>query len=413
MTLDPVHVDEIAALARLIDRDVDDTDHAELAEQVWESWLDPLTHEGRVVFEPIGEQQRHRVAIDDIGLVDPPFTTCHGIDAGTMNPTTFRNGAVIDVAHAAMAREPSDQSLHRCRSIVGTILHGGRTITVPENWITFDEEHCRRKWLQVPRVDRFAEGVVHTLALYHAESNHALEHLDEVENLLMLDGPIYPKELLRWEDRHQELRNRLHAEVLPSQVVQAYIELMGSCIERDLPVLGFVKNPASNRLTRCLRSASLAAPWFNDAAFFREILAPGSSVDRPADHLTYTNWFVSRAGTDRTFAADEPISLDIEFSHDREKYELTTMAVYDPRDGVVYTVEAPRGVTADPDVRERVTTHVLRDIAAERGPPRAIAKADSLARIGRGEKRSLREAIEATWGTRVDRTYDDLRWGEA
>lgn len=413
MTLDPVHVDEIAALARLIERDVDDTDHGELADQVWETWLDPLTHDGRVVFEPLDEQERLRVAIDDIGLIEPPFPTCHGVDAGTMNPTTFRNGAVIDVAHAAMAREPSDQDLHRKRSIVGTIIHGGQSVAVPERWQPFDEGYGRRKWLRVPRVDRFAEDVVHTLALYHAESDHALAHLDRVEDALLLDGPIYPKELLRWEDRHQELRDRLHAEVVPGQVIQAYIDLATECLDRNLPLLGFVKNPASNRLTRVIRSSGHPAPWFNDAAFFRQILAPGSSVDRTADHLVYTSWFVSRAGTDRTFAADEPITLDVSFPRDRSAYEVTTMAVYDPRDGVVYTVEAPRGITEDADVRERLTKQVLRGVAAERGPPRAVAKADSLARIGRGEKRSLREAIESEWNTRVDRTYDDLRWGEA
>lgn len=413
MTLDPVHVDEIAALARLIERDVDDTDHGELAEQVWDSWLDPLRDDGRVVYEPLDEQGRRRVAIDDVGLIEPPFATCHGIDAGTMNPTTFQNGAVIDVAHAAMAREPSDQDLHRNRSIVGTIIQGGRSMTVPETWDAFDAGHCRRKWLRVPAVNRFAEGVVHTLALYHAESDHALSHLDRVEDVLLLDGPVYPKELLRWEDRHQELRDRLHAEVVPSRVIQAYIDLVTECLDRDIPLLGFVKNPASNRLTRAVRGAGHPAPWFNDAAFFRRILADGASVERAADHLAYTSWFVSRAGTDRTFAADEPIGLDIAFPNDRTDYEVTTMAIYDHRDGVVYTAEAPRGVTADPARRDRLTKLVLREVAAERGPPRAIAKADSLARIGRGEKRSLREAIESEWNTRVDRTYDDLRWGEA
>ena len=413
MTLDPVHVDEIAALARLIERDVDDTDHGALAAQIWESWLDPLTHDGQAVYEPLDEQFRRRVAIDDIGLIEPPFPTCHGIDAGTMNPTTFRNGAVVDVAHAAMAREPSEQALHRRRSIVGTIIHGAQTMAVPEQWHSFDGGYCRRKWLRAPRVDRFAEGVVHTLALYHAESDHALTHLDRVEDALLLDGPMYPKELLRWEDRHTELRERLHAEVVPSEVIQAYIRLVTKCLDRELPLLGFVKNPASNRLTRVIRAAGHPAPWFNDAAFFRQILAPGSSVDRKADHLTYTNWFVSRAGTDRTFAADAPIGLDIRFPNERTAYEVTTMAVYDPRDSVVYTVEAPRGITENQELRERLTKLVLRDVAAERGPPQAVAKADSLARIGRAEKRSLREAIESAWDTRVDRTYDDLRWGEA
>lgn len=411
MTIDPVHVDEIAALASLIKRDVDDTDHTDLAEQVWEQWLDPLHRDGRVVFEPIDELTRRRVPIEEIGLIEPPFSSRHGIDAGTMNPTTFRNGAVIDIAHAAIAREPTDQTLHRKRSIVGTILHAGQTVSVPEQWQTFDNEHSRRKWLNVPRVDRFAEGVVHTLALYHAESDHALTHLDRVEDVLLLDGPIYPKELLRWEDRHRELREQLHAEVVPAEVIQAYVKLVNQCLEREIPLVGFIKNPASNRVTRAIRAAGHPAPWFNDAAFFRRILAPGTAVEKEADHLAYTTWFISRAGTDRTFAADEPLSFPITIDGRRDDFEVTTMAIYDPRDRVVYTAEAPRGVTADPDRRERLTRLLLREVAAERGPPRAIQKADRLARIGREEKRSLRSAIEAEWNTRIDRTYDDLRWG--
>lgn len=411
MTLDPVHVDEIAALARSIEPDVSDEEHDDLAEQVWADWLDPLRQEGRVVLEPIDGQFRRRAAIDEIGLIESPYPTRHGLDAGTMNPTTFRNGAVIDVAHAAMAREPSDQTLHRKRSIVGTMIQGGAATVVPDHWVSFDADHSRRKWLDVPAVDRFAEGVVHTLALYHAESDHALTHLDAVEDILLLDGPIYPKELLRWEDRHRELREKLHAEVVPGQVLQDYLTLVTRCLERDLPVLGFVKNPASNRVTRAIRASGHPAPWFNDANFFRRVLDPGSSIDRPADHLTYTNWFISRAGTDRTFAADEPVGLPITFEHEREAYEVTTMAIFDPRDGMVYTAEAPRGVTEEPDRRERMTRLLLREVAAERGPPRAIQKADGLARISRGEKRSLRASIEAEWDTTVDRTYDDLRWG--
>lgn len=411
MTLDPVHVDEIAALARLIERDVDDDEHDDFAERVWTDFLDPLRHDGRVVLEPVEEQARRRARIDEIALSPSPFPTRHGIDAGTINPTTFHNGAVIDVAHAAMAREPSDHELHRRRSIVGTIHLNDRTVAVPDEWVAFDDGYGRRKWLQAPRVRRFAEGVVHTLSLYHAESEHATSHLDQVDDILVLDGPIYPKEILRWEDRHRELRDRLVSDVLPGKVVQSYVDLVATALGRELPLLGFVKNPSSNRLTRAIRDAGKPAPWFNDAAFFRHVLDPTGAVDRPQDHLAFTNWFVSRAGTDRAFAEAGGRSIDLSFEEPAWRFEVTFMAVYDPRDGIVYRAEAPRGVTADPDARERLTRLLLREIAAERGPPRAVRKADRLARIGRGEKRSLRRAIESEWDTTVDRTYDDLRWG--
>lgn len=411
MTLDPVHVEEIAALARLIERDVDDDEHDDFAEHAWTDLLDPLRHDGREVIAPVNDLSRGTVHIDEIGLIEPPFPTTNGLDSGTINPTTFENGAVIDVAHAAMAAHPSNHDLHRHRSIVGTIHLGSQTEHIPEQWEPFDEEYGRRKWLHAPRVRRFAEGVVHTLSLFHAESAHAIEFVDEVEDVLLLDGPVYPKEILRWEDRHRELREQLVADVLPGRVVQSYVDLVESCLERELPILGFVKNPSSNRLTRTIREIGQPAPWFNDAGFFRRVLDPTDAVDRPQEHLAFTNWFVSRAGTDRAFADAQGSALDLEFLEPAWRYEVTFMAILDPRDGVVYRAEAPHGVTADEGTRERLTRLLLREIAAERGPPKAIQKADQLARIGRDQKRSLRRAIEAEWDTTVDRTYDDLRWG--
>ena len=49
MTLDPVHFDGIAALARRITQHVDEQDHRDAAETVWQEFLDPLHHDGDVV----------------------------------------------------------------------------------------------------------------------------------------------------------------------------------------------------------------------------------------------------------------------------------------------------------------------------------------------------------------------------
>ncbi len=405
MTLDPVHVDGIAALASQLERTVADDDHDRLAERVWESFLDPLRADDEVVLEPVDERERHRVDIEAVALIDPPFASSHGLDAGTLNPTTYRNGAVVDVAHAAIAREPSDHELHRSRSIVGAVHMGQEQGIGDEEWSRFDDGYCRQKWIPAPPVDRFAEAVTHSLALYSAESSHAQAHLAEVDDLLMLDGPIYPKELLRWQDRHRELRDRLVSEPLPGEIVTNYLELVENSRDVDMPVIGFVKNPASNRLTRTLRRSGLPAPWRNDAGLFRRILAP--AADPESGTLAYTNWFHSRAGTDGSFTADGGIlELDVPSGAG-----VTFMTILDPRDGAIYRVEAPAWVTADAERRDRVTGMVLRGVAAERGPPRAIAKADGLARIGRGERRSLRDVIASRWDTEVDRTYDDRRWG--
>ena len=54
----------------------------------------------------------------------------------------------------------------------------------------------------------------------------------------------------------------------------------------------------------------------------------------------------------------------------------------------------------------------LASVAAERGPPLAVDKADELAKIGGREKRSLRETLEETFQSRRARQYDDVRWGD-
>ena len=55
MTLDPVHYEGIARLARRIQYDVDETDHRDVAETVWREYLDPLVADDRRVLEPLDE----------------------------------------------------------------------------------------------------------------------------------------------------------------------------------------------------------------------------------------------------------------------------------------------------------------------------------------------------------------------
>ena len=103
MTLDPVHYDGIARLARRIDHGADERDRRAFAETVWAEFLDPLRDDGRTIVDPVGEQRRRYVDCEDVALHDRPFPTEHGLDAGTINPTTFKNGLVIDIAQAAMS----------------------------------------------------------------------------------------------------------------------------------------------------------------------------------------------------------------------------------------------------------------------------------------------------------------------
>jgi hypothetical protein len=409
MTLDPVHVDGIAQLASRVGRNVDDRERGDVAERAWAEFLDPLYQDGEVVLEPLDEVQRHKVPIEAVALEESAFETQHGLDAGTINPTTFKNGLVLDVSQAAMAGVPSDIELHRARTIVMTVHTNDPSVDVHDEWRGGDEGYAQHRILHAPRVDRYEQTVVHALALYLAESEHAITQAESVDDLLVLDGPIYPTGLLKWADRHPELKRVLTEEEQPQDVLANYLTLVETFADREVPLIGFVKNSASKAVTRALRS-SLGAPWVDDDAFFRRVLERLDDDGRPeTDHLTFTNWFRSRAGTDGMLC-DGSLAVDCERTLAEEAYEVTFFVVYDPRDDLVYRVEAPYVVTRDAELRAALTSHVLSEVAGERGPPLPVGKADELARIDRQGKQTLRRRIEREFDTSQQRSYNDKRW---
>jgi len=417
VTLDPIHVDAIASLAGSVADTADDSDHGQFAETVFEQWLDPLMDRGQRVIEPLGEPRRQRVDIDAIALVDRPFETVHGIDSGTINPTAFKNGLVLDLAHAAMAAEPSDIETHRARTIVVTAHTNDPTQLSDSEWISYDRGHSRRRVIRAPRVNKYAEAVVHALALYFAEGHHALEHADRVDELLILDGPLYPKEVLSWRNRTPELEE-LTYEARPKRVLENYIRLVETFVDREVPIAGFVKNPTARVITSTLarKNTGFEAPWPDDTAFFTRLLERHHARDaheegrrRRTDELTFSSWFVSRGGPDETMAARGD-ALGVDRTLPAEAYEVTFCIIYDPRHDICYKIEAPYAVTKDETVRRKLTTQLLSEVAAERGPPRAVAKADELARISAAEKQSLRRKFETQFDSESLRTYDSIRW---
>jgi len=410
MTLDPVHVDGIAQLAGQVRATVETSDQTAAAEAVWADFLDPLWQDGTKILEPLGEQRRRKVPVEDIALADPPFPTQHGLDSGTINPTTFKNGLVLDVAQAAMSAVPSDVALHRGRTIIMAVHSNDTTVSLGGEWQGGDRGYARRRVLDAPQVDRFEQRVVHALALYLAESEHALTNEDVVEDLFILDGPIYPTGLLRWADRDSELAELLAEDDRPKAVVGNYLELVERFVERDVPLVGFIKNSSAKGLTRAVRRKT-NAPWVDDNAFFRRVLERREDDgDLVTDALTCTNWFRSRGGTDATMAADGD-ALGVERELDPELYEVTFFVLYDPRTDLVFRVEAPYAFTRDPDRREKLTRQLLHDVAAEQGPPLAIAKADELAGIDRQGSEELTRRIEREFETDREKSYDDTRWG--
>ena len=412
MTLDPVHFKAISRLAGRVQRTVDEDEHRDFAATVWNEYLDPLYADGQPIIEPLGEQRRRKVDVEDVSLEADRFPTSHGLDSGTINPTTFKNGLVVDVAQAAMSSVPSDLDLHRTRTMVTAVHSSDVAVALPDDWELEDEGYVQSRLLHVPMVDRSVTPVVHELALYLAEVEHATKQAELVEDLLVMDGPIYPKGLLTWENRDAELAELLAAEQTPREIIERYVRLVEAFLESGVPVVGFVKTPVTGLVTRTVREKEGQAPWVNDAAFFSKVLERGAYEDdgwaRDGDSLTFTNWFVSRGRADHAIPDGRH---DIVLERPPEDYEVTFCMVYDPRTDTVYRIEAPRAVTRDAERREAITMQVLKDVAAERGPPPAVAKADSLASISRKETAALRRALEGAFDSELDTTYDDDRWG--
>jgi hypothetical protein len=413
MTLDPVHFKAITRLAGSISHEVDEREHRAFAETVWEEFLDPLVVDGVDVVEPMDELRRRKVDAEDVALDADRFPSQHGLDSGTINPTTFKNGLVVDVAQAAMAAVPSDLDLHRTRTMVFAVHSNEATVHFRGDWRGDDEGYVKSRVLHVPRTDRSVTPVVHELALYLAEVEHATGQADLVEDLLVMDGPVYPKGLLTWEDRDRELAELLEGERTPREVIGSYVSLVESFMRREVPVVGFVKTPMTRLITRAIREREGSGPWVNDAAFFSQVLErgeyhPEDGWQRETDHLTFTNWFVSRGPADRAIPEGR---YDLTLAFEPEDYAVTFCMVYDPRTDTVYRVEAPAAFTRDEEVREALTMQVLKDVAVERGPPAAVAKADGLASISRKETVALRRALETALDSDMDTTYNDERWG--
>ncbi|WP_049969730.1 DNA double-strand break repair nuclease NurA [Haladaptatus cibarius] len=414
MTLDPVHFDGIATLADEIEYEGEERNHQELARNVWENYLDPLYHEGTKVLEPLGTLERRQANMQDLALEDDRFETMHGLDSGTTNPLPFKNGLVVDVAHAAMSSSPSDLDLHDSRTVVKAVHTNDVERDFGSEWKPY-AKNSKRKIVHVPRRDDFEEDIVHALALYRAESRHALDHADDVSDFLLLDGPMYPKGILRWRDRGSVLPDLFENSKAVEKILQNYVRLVERFAERDVPLAGFVKNISAKSIIRTLRKKDgVNAPWAHDAAFFSQVLERGEyengEYERLTDDLTLTNWFVSRAGSDSFFGSREA-DHHVEREFAPEQYEVTFCVIYDPRRDLLYKVEAPRIFTEDETCREKIERQILKEIAVANGPPVAISKADSLAKIGQQSTGSLVRSFERSFDSELDANYNAVRWG--
>ena len=441
MTLEPVHMHKISELAERIDRSFE-LDESKTASDIY-SLLDELKIDGKVILKAVGRLFRGIVRTELMAQGEDPYPVTYACDSGSTNPKTYDSGLFVDFCHCGLGATPTDLDLQRYRTIVCAAYSSSQKIAMraTSGWETFDEGLGRAKLVTIApdELKRKAPDMVHSFAMYLAESEHMLFMKDmlEPESFFIIDGPIYPKQLMYWmvlDDEEVQIRQNNDAR----KILQNYIDIMDHFLEKQRPVIGFVKNPTDKQIMDGVRKKREAfdLPWMLDAQFFRNLLSPhkvdgksGQGQDgrnsknngkngkyngsRNA-YITYTNWFLQPNrfyekllnGTS-PLAAGDAVQQKLRHKFSPEDYALCFFMLYVPSTDVVFKVEAPYGLIKDDFLRMQITKKVLFDLSLH-GFPLTLTKADHLAKIRKVERQEIDKFFE---NMSPDISYNDTRWG--
>jgi hypothetical protein len=395
------------------------TSQADHARQLFEL----LGREGGHV-EAIGEPQYWRTRIDELGTWsdDPWAGATYGVDAGTTRPIEYNNGLVVDTAYAKTAVAGNDDGgeIERTGHITGVAYFDDDDSTLHAQ--TFDGDNVTAELIPFPQPAKEPRNIgksVASVAQRMSESRQALASVDSVDGPLFLDGAVLPLGIVYWLLLdYTGGRSPAGSWDVPADIVGNYIEVIDRQYERDHPVIGIVKTSSLSQLLSSLREkiAShnirddsgrlVSVPWTRDHQFMSEVLRFDD-----LEYLTYTSWFVqqSREIQGQHVEALEPISGRGQHG-DAEAYRRAFCYVRLPKTGDLLRIEAPYLMVEDEDMREQVRLKALKEIAQRRGVPRAIHRADRLARISRENRDTIRDMIE-----RTEYSYDhnwDGRWSD-
>jgi hypothetical protein len=416
MTLEPVHIKAISSMVSRIDS-LSEDDDPEKAPELFEL-LSELEYEGKVVLKALGKLFRAKVDIDQMSLAKDPFEKTYSCDSGSTNPISFNSGLYVDLCHCSIASTPTDIDLHsKWTMVMSTYSPGtGMVIDTTGGWEYFDENEGRasivkiRPGLLKKRVDR----MVHNIALYLSESEHILWLMEKFDKdgFFIMDGPIYPKQLMYWmvvESDEVQIRDDDNAK----RILQNYVDIMDHHIANRRPLIGFVKNPEDMQTMLTLRKKYSMGdlPWLRDSQFFKNVLSPGKDEGKGSRWITYTNWFLQPNQFYENMMDSTSLVLDMDLKHEfpKEDYAITFFMIFVPSIDVLFKIESPYGITKDEQMRDRITRKVLHDIAVN-GIPMTLSKADSLAKIRISEKKLIKGMFK---GQKIDTIYNDVRWGES
>ncbi|AKB13167.1 NurA domain-containing protein [Methanosarcina thermophila] len=440
MTLEPVHMRKISELARKIDQSFE-FEEVNTAANIY-SLLEELRLDGKVILKAIDRLYRGIVRTELMAQGEDPYPVTYACDSGSTNPRTYDSGLFVDFCHCGLAATPTDLDIQRFRTIVCAAYSSSQRVAIQASldWETFDEEFGRAKLVTIApdELKRKAPDMVHSFAMYLAESEHIIFMKDRIkpESFFIMDGPIYPKQLMYWmvlDDEDVRIRQNSNAR----KILQNYIDIMDHFLENQMPVVGFVKNPTDVQIMDIVRKKKEAfdLPWMLDSQFFRNLLslekvyiASGNSgrnsknngkngryTDFRNAYITYTNWFLQPNrfyekmlnGTS-PLAAVDPFQQELRHNFPPEDYALCFFILYMPSTDVIFKVEAPYGLVKDDFLRMQITKKVLFDLSLH-GFPLTLTKADHLAKIRKVEREEIDKFFE---NMNPDITYNDIRWGK-
>ncbi len=429
MTLEPVHIKAMSDLVKRIDVSVDEKDMPDTVVDILQH-LHELRYDGRIILKSLGRVFRGKVNIDRMALSRDPFAVTYACDSGCTNPIPLNNGIYVDFCHCGIASTPSDLDLHSKRTIVAATYSPSREVMIntTTGWELFDGGNGRASIIRIQPglLKKRIKRMVHDIALYLSESEHMLwiENRFDPEGLFIMDGPIYPKQLMYWMAVGSE-DVEICYDPVSSRILQNYIDLMDRFLAKKRPIIGFVKNPADMQIMRTLRKNGQikGLPWSLDEQLFKKILSPaqgqlsgtGTSEksrrsERSSRYITYTNWFLQpNQFYENLLDTTSPIMEDsLTHKFPAEEYALAFFVVYVPSLDVLFKIESPYGIVRDEDMRQLITRKVLYDISVNK-IPLTLSKADSLAKIKASEKKEIVARFEEL---KVDTVYNDIRWGE-
>lgn len=379
-----------------------------------------LEYDGGTV-SPIGEPAYFKTQKAELGTwtADPWKEATYGVDASTTRPLEYNNGLVVDTAHAKLGVSGPDSE--RTPEQRGTVVTGvyleDSNVTLHDESITQGDVHG--EIVRIPEMKQRTNvtSILTSTVQRLSEGRHAKRCLDHIDGPLFIDGSVYPLSIIYWSLLDNAGQGApVHNWDFLETIISNYVTVIDTCYRDELPVIGVVKTSSMGEVTESLREKIKShdirgkrgtlrdVPWLRDHQFISEVLR-----EDDLDNITYTSWFVQEHVELRgeSFALLE--SVEDELSHgEPEDYRRAFAYVRTPKTGNIFRIETPMLFLTDEERRDQVLLKALKEIAQRGDVPKAIGRADRIARISPDNRDTIRNALQT-----VEPEFDynrDGRW---